>query len=610
MTIGRLIFLTALCLLLAACASPIFAVRADPTTVYQELSRGAIASGGPSWPTRNVLRERGLLEDFEKRPEAALADLHRAMVAARGDVDALFALAELSFLHGRASAKREYHLASAVYAWAFLFPEGLQGAPGRFDPRLRMAADIYDLAVVSGFASPDGAEVVPAAGTFELPFGRLDVSFDRAALRAGNRELYAFVPTSELEVRGLGMRYRRPGLGASLAAATRLIVAQSGVDMVAPRMKVQVTALLRVPEARRALVESRPLTAALELYLAWDAEAVSIAGERVPLEADPTAALALSFTGVPVVELEMFGLLGRLSGAWADRPPLVSSTPYKPGLIPVVFVHGTESSVLRWAEMYNRLLADPEIRGRYQFWFFQYDSGNPIVLTSLQLREALTKAFKQLDPGGTDPALRKTVLIGHSQGGLLVKMQVINSGEHLWDGASRKPLAELTLTPGDRALLQNAMFVKPVPEVSRVVFICTPHRGSFVAGRTVIEDAVRLLLDPPLPVSSLALDIARNPGAARSPFVPSAIDNMSPHSNFIHALENIQVTSDVTVNSIIAVDTDGPVTQGNDGVVQYSSAHIEPVESELVVRSGHSAEGNPHTIEEVRRILRKQAAQE
>jgi hypothetical protein len=366
------------------------------------------------------------------------------MVAARGDVDALFALAELSFLHGRASAKREYHLASAVYAWAFLFPEGLQGAPGRFDPRLRMAADIYDLAIVSGFASQDGTDVVPAAGTFELPFGRLDVSFDRAALRAGDRELYAFVPTSELEVRGLGMRYRRPGLGASLAAATRLIeAAQSGVDMVAPRMKVQVTALLRIREARRALVESQPLTAALELYLAWDAEAVSIAGEQVPLEADPTAALALSFTGIPIVELEMFGLLGRITGEFANRPPLISSTPYKPGLIPVVFVHGTESSVLRWAEMYNRLLADPGIRGRYQFWFFQYDSGNPIVLSSLQLRESLTKAFKQLDPGRTDPALSKTVLIGHSQGGLLVKMQVINSGDHLWDAASRKPLAEL-----------------------------------------------------------------------------------------------------------------------------------------------------------------------
>ena len=92
--------------------------------------------------------------------------------------------------------------------------------------------------------------------------------------------------------------------------------------------------------------------------------------------------------------------------------------------------------------------------------------------------------------------------------------------------------------------------------------------------------------------------------------MPSAIDNMSPHSNFIHALENIPVASDVTGNSIIAVDTDGPVTQGNDGVVQYLSAHIEPVESELVVRSAHSAEANPHTIEEVRRILRKQVGLE
>jgi hypothetical protein len=148
------------------------------------------------------------------------------------------------------------------------------------------------------------------------------------------------------------------------------------------------------------------------------------------------------------------------------------------------------------------------------------------------------------------------------------------------------------------------MFVKPLPEVSRVVFICTPHRGSFVAGRTIIEDAVRLLVSPPLPVSSLALDIARNPVAARSPFVPSAIDNMSPRSNFIRALESIPVASDVTVNSIIAVDTDGPVTQGNDGVVQYSSAHIEPVESELVVKWNHSLQGRPETIEEIRRILR------
>src|SRR5262249_24274131 len=211
---------------------------------------------------------------------------------------------------------------------------------------------------------------------------------------------------------------------------------------------------------------------------------VSVTGESVPLEADPTAALALSFTGIPIAELELLGLLGRLAPEFANRLPLISTTPYKPGLIPVVFVHGTESSVVRWAEMYNRLLADPDVRSRYQFWFFQYDSGNPIALSAIRLRDALTAALARLDPEGTEPGLRKMILVGHSQGGLLVKMQVISTGDRLWNAASRKPLSELKLSTQTRDLIQRGMFVEPLPEVTRVVFICTPHRGSFVAGRT------------------------------------------------------------------------------------------------------------------------------
>src|SRR5262245_64076830 len=114
----RLIQLGALCLWVAACASPISAVRVDQKTVYHDLSRSAVSTGEPSWPTRNALLEYGLLEDFETRPEAALASLHRVMVAAGGDLDALFALAELSSLRARAAGKRGYHLAAAVYRWA------------------------------------------------------------------------------------------------------------------------------------------------------------------------------------------------------------------------------------------------------------------------------------------------------------------------------------------------------------------------------------------------------------------------------------------------------------------------------------------------------------
>jgi pimeloyl-ACP methyl ester carboxylesterase len=599
--------LGALCLVLAACAGPVGTNRADPKVVLRDLARSATTTGEPSWPTRNVLLEQGRLAEFEERPEEALAGLHKTMVATGGDPDLLFALAELSFLHGQTAAKPGYRMAAAIYAYAFLFPEGSGSAPGRFDPRLRLAADLYNWALMAAFASEDGAEVVPRGGTFELPFGKIEVAFDPASLRAGDRELHRFIPISELEMHGLAMRYRWPGLGAPLAASSRLSDASKpGRDMVAPRMQVPVTALLLLPGARRALVQGEPVAGRLELILPWDAESVTIAGEEVPLENQPSAALALTFTGAPIMEVEMFGFLGRVSGLFRDRPPLVSTTPYRPGLIPVVFVHGTASSVVRWAEMFNRLQADPELRKRYQFWFFQYDSGNPIVLSALRLREALGAAVARLDPEGKDAALRRMVLIGHSQGGLLVKMQAISSGDRLWNAASKKPFDEMVLSDKTRDLLRRGMFVEPVPEVSRVVFICTPHRGSFVAGRSMIANVTRKMLSLPFALTGVAADLARNPSTA-SMVIPSAVDNMSPRHHFIRALQEIPVTSSIPVNSIVAVDGDGPVEEGDDGVVKYSSAHITPVESELVVNSNHSTQGNPHTIEEVRRILRLHA---
>jgi pimeloyl-ACP methyl ester carboxylesterase len=510
-------------------------------------------------------------------------------------------------LHGKATGSREYRLAAAIYAYALLFPEGAGAAPGRFDPRLRIAADLYNWTVATAFSSEDGAEVVPRSGTFAVPFGHIDVAFDPASLRAGNRELYHLVPVAELAVHGLAMRYRWPGLGAPLSALSRPVDAENpGRDLVGPRVQVPLTAVLRIPHARRALVQGETLTATLELHLAWSDESIAIAGEQVPLENEPTASLALTFTGIPIVQLETLGLLGRVSGLLRDRPPLASTTPYKPGLVPVVFVHGTASSVVRWAQMYNRLVADAEIRRRYQFWFFQYDSGNPIVASSLDLREALTSAVARLDPEGKDPALRRMVLVGHSQGGLLVKMQAISSGDRLWNAASRKPLEELVLTDTTRDLLQRALFVEPSPYVSRAVFIATPHRGSFVAGRRFVANLVRRLLTLPFALTSLAADLARNPDAtaAGDLVVPSAVDNMSPRHHFIRALQTIPLAPTIKAHSIIAVEGDGPVEGGDDGVVQYSSAHIEGVESEVVVRSSHSTLGRPETIEEVRRVLR------
>ena len=72
--------------------------------------------------------------------------------------------------------------------------------------------------------------------------------------------------------------------------------------------------------------------------------------------------------------------------------------PYRPGKIPVVLVHGTASSPVRWAELINELEGDPRIRERFQIWIFLYDTGNPIGYSAGRLRAALTATVQEFDP--------------------------------------------------------------------------------------------------------------------------------------------------------------------------------------------------------------------
>jgi hypothetical protein len=85
--------------------------------------------------------------------------------------------------------------------------------------------------------------------------------------------------------------------------------------------------------------------------------------------------------------------------------------------------------------------------------------------------------------------------------------------------------------------------------------------------------------------------------------LPTSVDNMSPGHPFLRALNDLPIDPGITAHSIIAVLGDGPVTGKTYGVVAYESAHIDGVESEKIVRSGHSTQAHPETIEEVRRIL-------
>lgn len=147
--------------------------------------------------------------------------------------------------------------------------------------------------------------------------------------------------------------------------------------------------------------------------------------------------------------------------------------PHRAGRISVVLIHGTASSPARWAEMINELLNDRRIDEHYDLWYFVYNTGNPITYTASLLYAALTNAVRELDPEGNDAGLRRMVLIGHSQGGLLAKMMVIDTGDRLWRLVSDIPFEKIDADEQVKKDLQRSLFFKPLPFVRLVVFIAT-----------------------------------------------------------------------------------------------------------------------------------------
>jgi len=600
-------------LLLAACATPVGVKRVDAKRVHRELTANAISTDEPSASSRQLLNRLGLSDRFEADPDATLAVLH-ADLPPTGDADLVFALAELSFLRGEQTGHRDQTLAAAIYAYAFLFPGGAGPSPDPLDPRLQVARNIYNRGLTLALASPDRLDVVLASGAYPLPFGRLDVRFDTKELLWAGYQLDDFVPMAEYEVRGMANRYRKAGLGAPLAA--RLTTApgaapQPGSERIAPRLRVPVTAFLRIDDPRRHLKDGT-LHADLELYSEDAHAALEVDGQRVPLEQETTAPLAFMLEGAPIWDFEFAGFRSGDFLPGGTKSQLILLHPHRPGRIPVVLVHGTASSPARWAEMVNEFENDPTIASRYEVWLFIYNTGNPIAYSGGILVQSLKDTVAELDPAGTDAAMKKMVVIGHSQGGLLTKLTAIDSGTRFWDNVSPHSITELKVSEEDRALLQRSMFYQPLPFVRRVVFISTPHRGSYLAAFS-LSGLVTRLLAAPLRLTQLSVAIVTQSQdemlTRKLNRLPTSLDNMTPGNPFLLKLSEMTVDPRITAHSIVSVKGDGPPEEGGDGVVKYSSAHIEGVLSEKIVRSSHSCQANPDTINEVKRILIENATQ-
>ena len=604
--IGLLVFIA---MFLGGCATPVGVRQLDPKQVQRNLTASILSSDELSAYTQQILNRADLSARFRTQPAEVLAALHKGLPTA-SEADRFFALAELSYAYASKGGPQSYYSASVVYAYAFLFPKISRTDPDPTDPRVRIALDLYNRSLAQAFTAGDSAKVMIGEGNYPLPFGELIVKVDAEEFLWGSFRLTDFVQAAEFDVRGLRNRYRWPGIGAPLIAATEPLkgVIVPEYSRIPPRIRVAATAFLRIDNVEEG-IEAGKVTANLELYTTGEATSVDIGGRTVPLEYELSSAMAYTLEGSQVYRFELRGLFSgdfSLIGKKARyQDGIFLMEPYRPGRIPVIFIHGTASSPARWAEMFNELSNDPVLWGNYQFWLFTYNTGNPITYSAGILADGLRKTVDEMDPEGKDPALRRMVVIGHSQGGLLTKLTTVDSGLKFWTTAL--PFDEVNASAETKEILRRSVFFKPVPSVKRVVFIATPHAGSFVAGGWIGRLTSKFISLPFRLADTMKEVITMNPQLKAVRFIkdaPRSTDNMDPKSPFIKNLSSMPIVEGVTAHSIIAVkNPKEPKDRWNDGVVEYTSAHIDGVASELVVNSGHSTQDHPETIEEVRRIL-------
>src|SRR5262249_12423363 len=207
--------------------------------------------------------------------------------------DRLFALAEMSFLYAEQKNRQDHYLASAVYAYAFLFrKDGAIDEP--LDSRTRLAADLYNFGLAHGLAmrpAPDGRPTLPGRTAIEaeaievdlsdrpltLPFGQLELHGDPSEFLWGGVRMSRFISVGEFKIRGLRNRYRQPGIGMALAAE----ISQDGTGpeadvartYIPKRIKVPVTAFVRIANVMEGIADGR-FKGQLEIYPSDEASTV------------------------------------------------------------------------------------------------------------------------------------------------------------------------------------------------------------------------------------------------------------------------------------------------------------------------------------------------
>jgi len=580
-----------------------------PNPIMERLTKTAFGGPGPSQRTQRFLQQTGYChgDDFVRMLQHCRNSLGREFHS-----EALHSTAEISYLAAQRAKNTDRLLAmelcldAARYSWKQITATDDNGRVA--DPnenQQRETVDIYNTSLQQLLALVKASRPCHLGQPIRLPLtGRtlnVEVPFPTEWISLDQLGEYDFV--SNYELKNLRNRHTTSGVGVPIMVRRRRTTEHAELeDYYADGLSLPITVIARFDDSSWA--GSNSGTAQLQLLDPRETDGVVIHETLLPLESDISTPLAWYLTDPKKKLLETFAFLRPDRAIKLEGLQMI--TPYDPDRIPVLMVHGIWSSPITWMEMFNDLQSDPKIRDKYQFWFYQYPTGEPLTFAAANLRDRLREMRIKCDPYGRNQKLDQTIVVGHSMGGLMAYLLTVDSEDKLWAGLSKLPVDQIKADRRTHDQIERVFFFERDRSIDRIVTIATPFKGSGYANaftRWIGGSLVSL----PNTTSSLSQLIFRqnNQSMWDRIFAPrTSLDSLNKNSAVVRLVNHTTVPENVKHHNVVGVKKRNSESHLTDGVVRLKSASREDAETQIQVKASHSeVQRHPETIAEVRRVL-------
>lgn len=464
-------------------------------------------------------------------------------------------------------------------------------------PNDASAQSIYNFSVARAVENVERAKIQPWQRKIDIDGNQQGYTLitPRPVDAEHDPSRYNLFPTDALTISGRFFKNRTTvsGIGAPLVAVGRADNPQFRQQYKLRRVYAPVTAVLEF-QGRRA---------ELDFVDPFMTERTILGGHVFPLAGDLDASIAMLMARERPERIGFARVFH--PETYADTARLVQLQQFNRRRTPVIFVHGLQDTPAGWVPMINMLRNDPWIREHYQFWVFSYPSGYPYPYSAALLRQDLDGIAH------TFPDRKRVVLIGHSMGGMISRLMVTDAGDKIWRDFFGTPPAKTPLSGEARRIWEDSLVFNHRPEIKRVIFISTPHRGSSLASGWIGRIGSALVRAPRFMASAYAGSkplLITDPAIQQLNRVPNSVDTLEPNDRFVLAVNKLPLVPGIPFHSIIGDRGRGDTPNSSDGVVPYWSSHLDGAQSELIVPSDHIALRNAEAIREVERILKRNQA--